>query len=390
MIEKHIILYTSRPVSDASLRGNKSLNEASLNARIEELDTSKVAEMKRRNPEIVATAPSIPLSLIEPLDLPQVVGLNNGQSAWGVEAVGSLTSPYTGKGVKLAILDTGIDRAHEAFLQSLNILEVDFTGDGKEDLNGHGTHCAGTIFGRAVNGVRIGVAPGINEVLVGKVIGSRGGSSDSLVQAIIWAVKERANIISMSLGIDFPGLVKRYQDNGMKTQPATSLALEKYRQTVLLFERLNALTHSQAAGGIFEPALVIAAAGNESRRPDYEIAVSPPAISNGILSVGALGKKDGGLFVAPFSNSGPVLSGPGVGILSAAAGTGNGLKELNGTSMATPHVAGVAALWIEKMKAEDSFSVDQLLANLRAFSSKKGLQQELSVNIGAGIVQAPM
>ena len=81
---------------------------------------------------------------------------------------------------------------------------------------------------------------------------------------------------------------------------------------VQLFERLAALV--RAAGSFTQPTLIIAAAGNESRRdesPDFEIAVSPPAVSEGIISVAALGQGSGGFSVAPFSNTGANLSGPG-------------------------------------------------------------------------------
>ena len=73
--------------------------------------------------------------------------------------------------------------------------------------------------------------------------------------------------------------------------------------------------------------------------PNFEIAVSPPAVAEGIISVAALGQGPQGFTVAPFSNTGAMLSGPGVDIISAKPG--GGLKSMSGTSMATPHVAGV-------------------------------------------------
>ena len=155
----------------------------------------------------------------------------------------------------------------------------------------------------------------------------------------------------MSLGMDFPGMVKRLADRGFPVDLATSKALEAYRGNIDLFAALAEL--ARARGAMFGNAtLLIGAAGNESKRgrhPDHEIAVAPPATARGFVSVGALGRSTDGLTVADFSNTRPRISGPGVGIRSAR--TGGGLTAMNGTSMATPHVAGVAALWASKMLA---------------------------------------
>src|SRR5262249_34921040 len=162
---------------------------------------------------------------------------------WGVPAVGAAVSPFTGKGVTVAVLDTGIDKAHPAF-SGLEIIGRNFTAgelDDYNDTNGHGTHCAGTIFGRAVNGKRIGVAPGITKALVGKVLGPGGGSTGTLFAAIIWAIENKAQIITMSLGIDLVGFHDRLVAQGLHPKEATSTAMRVLIDNVRFFDKFGNL-----------------------------------------------------------------------------------------------------------------------------------------------------
>ncbi|MGI9047202.1 MAG: S8 family peptidase [Burkholderiales bacterium] len=263
------------------------------------------------------------------------------------------------------------------------------TGEGNGDQNGHGTHCAGTIFGRSVNGTRIGVAEGVNKALIGKVIGNQGGSSDEICNAMLWAVDNGANVISMSLGIDFPGFVKLLQDNGFPPELAATRALEGYRANTQLFERLASLIKARAA--FAQPTVIFAAAGNESRRdenPEWEIAVSPPAVAEGIVSVAAIGEQGQVYTVAPFSNTGANIAGPGVNVSSAKVG--GGLRSLSGTSMATPHAAGVAALWAQKLRNAGSLNSLNLTSKVVASAiSDKFASGFDPFDVGAGLVQAP-
>lgn len=296
-----------------------------------------------RDPSVVEIARAMPTRLIGPVDLedaPVAV------PTWGVERVGATVSPFTGAGVRMAVLDTGIDPNHAAF-NGVTLIRENFSADGPDDAQGHGTHCAGTVFGRDVDGTRIGVAPGITEALIGKVLGDDGsGSSDMLFNGMQWAEQNGARVMSMSLGFDFPGLSERLIADGFPPLLATSIALEAYRMNLRVFDRIMGMFRAKAAftGGV----IVVAASGNESRRqvhPNFEVSASVPAAAEGIVSVGAIGESPAGLTIAPFSNTNPTLSAPGVGVVSAQLG--GGLVAFNGTSMACPHVAGCAALWWE-------------------------------------------
>jgi subtilisin family serine protease len=401
MKETHIILRSPRSATRDVFLGAGPLGAtfaaahaaeavaAGLTVDLENIDRSDVPRLTNQA-GVVAVAPSIPIKLVKPTEVDTTAQPAAAGSAWGVRAVGADTSPSTGNGIVVAVLDTGIDATHSAFA-GVNLVEKDFTGEGNGDQHGHGTHCAGTIFGRDTNGVRIGVARGVQKALIGKVLGAQGGASDTIVSAILWAVENGANVISMSLGIDFPGLVADLEQRGFPTELATSRALEGYRANVQLFERLASLVHG--LGAFSQATVIVAAAGNESRKdlnPDFKIAVSPPAVSEGIVSVAALGEggPGQGLLVAPFSNTGANVSGPGVKIVSAKRG--GGLVLMSGTSMATPHVAGVAALWAEKLGVGGPLNSFQLGTRLAGSATTAGLQAGFDpVDVGLGLIQAP-
>jgi subtilisin family serine protease len=360
-----------------------------------ELDKRGVRELAR-DPEVRALAPVMPTSLIEPVNDDEAgEGADGGAGTsttvtWGVTAVGADVSDCTGAGVVACVLDTGIDSGHAAF-QGVELVEMDFSGAGNGDKQGHGTHCAGTIFGRAVDGTRIGVAPGVTSALIGKVLGDDGsGDSDMLFQGIQWAVNQGAQVVSMSIGFDFPGLVKRLTDQGWPVELATSAALEAYRANLRMFDALMQLVQRRAA--FSTGTVVVAAAGNESKRqvdPDFEIAASLPAAAEGVISTGAVAQSSAGLTIAPFSNTFPQVAAPGVGVISAKLG--GGLRSLNGTSMATPHAAGVAALWWEDAAAAGiPVSAATVTARLLANADTSALAASVDIaDRGVGLVQAP-
>ena len=358
---------------------------APIRVEVTSLSAGAAVEVARKR-GVRAVALVMPMRLIAPVGVPAPVAA--AANAWGIGAVGADTSPFTGGGIVPAVLDTGIDRAHPAFA-GVELVQRNFTGDADEDEDGHGTHCAATLFGRAVDGTRIGVAPGVKRALIGKIIGRNGGASDRIVEAINWAVAGGAHVISMSVGIDFPGFVAALREQGYPIELATSIALEGYRANVLLFERIAALVAAQSPFG--RQTLLVAAAGNESRRqqrPDFEIGVSPPAVSTGFVSVAALEQQARGLGIAPFSNTGARVAGPGVDIVSAKLG--GGLTSLSGTSMATPHVAGVAVLWAEKLRADGELTGDLLASRVLGTASTARLVPGFDpADVGAGVALAP-
>ena len=389
MSMKHVVL---RSVTGGGLESMPTAGPATLapklsvDVQLETLQRGEAAELAREK-GVVGVAPVIPMRLIAPVNIAAVATPMAG-STWGVQAVKADTSPFDGDGIIPAVLDTGIDPNHPAFA-GVDLVRKNFTNAADDDEHGHGTHCAGTIFGRSVGGTRIGVAPGVKRAVIGKVLGGNGGGSDVIMQAIQWAVQNGANVISMSLGIDFPGFVKELEGQGLPTEMATSIALEGYRTNMLLFEKLASLV--QAGGAFMQATVLVAAAGNESQRdvnPDFEISVSPPAVATGIVSVAALDTGAGGFTIAPFSNVGAQVSGPGVGVISAKRG--GGLTAMSGTSMATPHVAGVATLWAQKLKIANQLNASLLATRVVGSGTTVGLKVGFDPNdIGAGIVQAP-
>lgn len=281
---------------------------------------------------------------------------------WGLQALGiSASYPLTGKGVKVAVLDTGVDLRHPdlaaRFRDGANSRSFVPGVTTAQDGHGHGTHCIGTVGGPVSSrfGPRYGVAPDC-VILAGKVLDDTGSGSDNdIVEGIQWAIDSGAQIVSMSLG----------------SERSATTAFSR------LYERIAERALEGAPG-----TLIVAAAGNESQRPFFTRPVGNPAACPSVMGVAAL---DSSRVVASFScrtmdGIGRVdIAGPGVDILSSVPG---GTGRNDGTSMATPHVAGVAALCFEADEGSTARSVwDRLISEARALGEP--------ADLGAGLVQAP-
>lgn len=381
-------------------RGIVDPSELAFRVQEEALNPKDFQDLQR-DPEVQIIARPIPLQLIAPVEefaapaetmTPDPIA----DATWGVYVTGALHSDYKGLNVTVAVLDTGIDANHEAF-QGVELVQKDFTGEGNGDTDGHGTHVAGTIFGQQVGSIRYGVATGVRRALIGKVLGKkRTATTTELVQAIQWAAAQGAHVINMSLGYNFPALMRWWIDKEkVEFDIAASRALAQYRDNIRLFE--SVLRIQQAMSAFSSGALVVAAAGNESKRqirPDYVLDVSPPAASEGVVSVAALqtsGAPHEQLTVAPFSNVRAMLAAPGVGIYSARANSAsNAYTYSSGTSMASPHVTGIAALWAERLLDRDGeVNAAALAAALRGSVRDTRLPGTSRNDVGAGLVTAP-
>ncbi|MFJ2769745.1 S8 family serine peptidase [Streptomyces sp. NPDC087300] len=268
----------------------------------------------------------------------------------------------TGKGVKVAVLDTGVDTGHPDLKDRVGETKSFIAGEEVADRNGHGTHVTSTVGGSgaaAEGNKEKGVAPGAT-LAVGKVLSNEGfGSESEIIAGMEWAAKDiDAKVVSMSLGS---------QEASDGTDPMAAA--------------VNSLTKETGA-------LFVIAAGNTGA----PTSIGSPGAADAALTIGAVDAAD---TAAYFTSQGPRLgdhalkpdlSAPGVDILAARSQLTEGegyYTEMSGTSMATPHVAGVAALLAEK---HPDWTAAQLKDAL--MSTSKRLDAS-AYELGAGRVSVP-
>lgn len=264
---------------------------------------------------------------------------------------------YRGRGVRVAIVDTGIDAEHPALRGRVAAIH-DLTGEGPRDLNGHGTHVAGIVAG---DGERYrGVAPEATLMAVKVLRGDGSGTTSQVMAGVEWAVQQGAQVINLSLG-----------------SSGTSDGTDPLSQT----------GDAAMARGI----VVCVAAGNDGPRGG---SIGSPGTARQVITVGASTDHDA---VADFSSRGPTadervkpdLVFPGYGIISCRArGTTMGrpiddlYTEASGTSMATPHASGTVALLLQARPGLTP-------AQVKALFMKTAKSLGLTANVqGAGRAQA--
>jgi thermitase len=242
----------------------------------------------------------------------ELYGMQRIQAPAGWDALGLSAFPATG-GVKVAVIDTGIRQTHQdlsgktvdcAYIPNSILLSGSLREGSCADDNGHGTHVAGTIAAKADNGAGVAGVAFDSPLSICKALGGPlgSGSTSGVAQCIRWSADKGAKIINMSLG---GGASSTLQD---------------------------AVRYAAGKG-----ALPIAAAGN-----DGDGTLNYPAAYPEVVSVAATDSADRR---ASFSNTGSTVevAAPGVDVLSTTYGSDSSYGRLSGTSMATPHVSGVAA-----------------------------------------------
>ncbi|MGW6510231.1 S8 family peptidase, partial [Streptomyces niveus] len=361
-----LIVSESGKKADATVRRLTALaDDGSAVRRLESIDARAVrvsrADLGAFWKQLAPTGPSInsaALDAVPKVWLDGRVSASLDRSTAQIGAPDVWKSGLRGERVKVAVLDTGADQTHPDLAGRIAAAE-DFSGSsGTTDGFGHGTHVASIVggSGKASGGTRQGVAPAA-ELMIGKVLGDDGfGSESQVIAGMEWAAAKGAEVVNMSLGSDAPS-------DG--TDPM-SLAVNEL---------------SESSGALF-----VVAAGNSGPGTGT---IGSPGAADAALTVGAVDRDDS---LAEFSSRGPRygdeavkpdVTAPGVAIVAArATGTGmgdpvdDGYTAASGTSMATPHVAGAAALLAQRHPDWSAAQLkDALVSTARTIAGQQVTEQ---------------
>jgi subtilisin family serine protease len=256
-----------------------------------------------------ASVYAVPIPAFADIPRPDLKAPEMGQEQipWGISRVGAPQAweRTKGAGVKVAVIDTGIGPNDDVQVEGGYNASL-FSNDWRDD-NGHGTHVAGTIAARLNGKGVVGVAPEARLYAVKVLNGKGGGMATSIVKGISWAVKNNMNVVNMSLGSPRGLFIMHW---------------------AIMLGKLHKVTF-------------VVAAGNSGREKPGEDSVEYPGAYPEVIAVAASDSSD---HIADFSSRGKEVSfiAPGVNVLSTLPG--NKFEAYNGTSMATPHVTGLAAL----------------------------------------------
>ncbi|MEV6107514.1 S8 family serine peptidase [Streptomyces sp. NPDC051940] len=307
-----------------------------------ELDRDELARLATM-PGLTAVHPNTPLSLppvTTASELPTTV-LENSASSWGVNATGALASwgayGARGAGVLVGVLDSGVDASHPDLRGKVrHWAEFDRKGRPVEgstpiDTQGHGTHVCGTIAGGDASGQWIGVAPEV-ELAVARVLPDGSGSPAQIQAGIMWAIEQGVDVLSMSLSAPLTD-----PETGDFTSLAPGVFTQAFRTCLIAGIPVVAAcgnrgdqTGASTGGDIF--AYGVGAVDHRDIVAGFSGGLSEVLVTSPVIPAEQL----------PLIFTKPDICAPGVAVTSSFPdGT---WRALNGTSMATPHVAGAIAL----------------------------------------------
>lgn len=361
-IERYIIQYvdsanTAEEDNDRENRKVKTLNkiDKAFKGAIVDMTATQADELKKNKRVLY----------IEKDGIVTASAITTQSSAtWGLDRIDQKSLPLnsiynyepTGLGVTVYVVDTGILAAHNEFGSRVKAGFSAIATGGTDDCNGHGTHVAGTIGGSTY-----GVAKAVDLVPVRVLDCAGSGTNSGVISGINWAITNyQANqpkpaVMSLSLG------------------GGASAALD------------SAITSAVNAG----ITVVVAAGNNNANACNYSPARAPAAIT-----VGATDNRD---VLASFSNTGSCvdISAPGVNITSAWIGSNSATNTISGTSMATPHVSGAAALelsngWKSPANVQAALnSYSSTFLTTRSSTSTRLLNTSVAGSTPAPVLTAP-